>query len=105
VVVPPRTVALYRRVRSANGSPQLLATSGRIRTRVEQAQLTAFVVEAPSLTDGTARIWRGRRVLQRAMAFTAMGAPVTINSEVAGDTVLLRYRNAAEGLVVRLLWQ
>jgi len=35
------------------------AAAGRIRARVEQDQLTCFVIDAPSQTDGVARVWRG----------------------------------------------
>jgi hypothetical protein len=67
--------------------------------------VTSFLVQAPAKTDGAARVWAGQRRAREVAAATVLGAPVPISFETAGDTVLLRYANDADGIVVRIAWE
>ncbi len=103
--VPSGTAALYRQVSLSGSAPALLAVSGRISARLETANVTAFVASGPSATSGVARLSAGRRAFAGAKAVTLRGEKVAVSSRIEKDTVVLRYANDPEGVVVRVGWK
>lgn len=89
----------------ASGPPRVMAVSGRLRARFEQPATTGFLVQAPTGTEGVARLYAGKRSVAGVRAFTALGQEVGVRSYPDGDTVLLRYPNDADGVVVRVGWK
>ncbi|MCL5098417.1 MAG: DUF4350 domain-containing protein [Candidatus Omnitrophica bacterium] len=103
--VPPHECAFLAKAEPGTDRPRLLAVSGRLRARNEQPWVTAFMAQAPAQTDGVARFWRGEREVKEAKAFTVNGATIPITCQVEADTVIVRYPNCPEGVVVRLNWK
>lgn len=102
--VAPNDGAFLKELGPATSAPRVVAVSGRLRARYEQADITSFLTQAPSKTEGAARLWAGNRHVTGLKAFTVLGASVRVTSHVDGDTVLLRYTNDADGVVVRVEW-
>lgn len=103
--VPARGTAFYMNAGLPKGGPRLLAASGRVRARSERADTTAFFVQAPAGTEGVARIYKGSKSYAGGKAYTVFGTPVEVNAYPDGDTILLRYKNDPDGLVVRAGWK
>jgi hypothetical protein len=104
-VIPPEECAFLSDATQKQTSPHLLATSGRLRAFHETRDKTSFLVQAPTQTDGVARIACGDHHVKDAKAFTFLGAPVMVNSRQEGDTLLLSYANDADGVIVRIEWE
>lgn len=104
-VVPAHGAALFQDAGTQKGGPRLLAASGRVGARSERSTTTAFLVQAPAKTDGAARLWTGKRRLAGVRAFTLLGEPVPVSTYPDGDTLLLRYENDPEGVIVRVGWE
>jgi hypothetical protein len=103
-IVQPHDCALFQDVGAEMGAPRLLAASGRLRAKAETSDETGFFVQAPSKTEGIARLWTGRRKIKGVKAFTTLGIPLEARCYPDGDTVLIRYANDADGVVVRIGW-
>ncbi len=104
-VLPAQECAFFSDASQKHTSPHLLATSGRLRAYHETNDRTSFLVQAPTQTDGVARIACGQRHVKDAKAFTFLGASVTVKSQQEGDTELLHYANDADGVIVRIDWE
>jgi hypothetical protein len=104
-VVPPRSNALYLAMGPDKGDPRLLAASGRVRAKAERADSTGFMVQAPSRTEGVARLWTDGRKAVGARGYTIMGEPVNVSLYPDGETLLVRYQNDADGVIVKVAWQ
>ena len=104
-VIPPRSWGLFQSAGAVSGGPRLLALSGRQRARAESATETSWLVEAPTGSAGAARVWAGERKAAFVRASTVFGQPVAATATANGDTVLIRYPNDADGVVVRVVWQ
>jgi hypothetical protein len=103
--VPARNWAFWADAGTGSGPPKLLATSGRLRHRFEDGGTTSFVVQAPTGTEGAARLFSGRKSVGGARAFTLLGAELPVRTFPDGDTLLVRYPNDADGVVVRVSWK
>ncbi len=103
--VPAGQAAFYRQVTVGGTTPALLAASGRITAKLETAGTTAFVAHAPSGTTGVARLAAGRRAAAGAKAVTLRGEAVPVSLRNERDTVVLRYANDPDGVVVRVGWK
>ncbi len=103
-LVPPHAVALLQDVGDLGQTPAILAVSGRLRARHEDARTSSLFVRAPAGTQGVARLWTGGRRLLGAKGYTVSGAPLPVSYQVEGDTVALRYPNQPDGAVVRAVW-
>jgi hypothetical protein len=103
-VIAPQACAFLSDA-NRRGTPNVLAVSGRLRAYYEKADKTSFLVQAPTQTDGIARISMGSSRLKNVKAYTVLGAPLTVKSEADVDTLLLRYPNDADGVVVRMEWE
>jgi len=103
-VIPPQECAFLIDAGPSAGTPLPPCASGRLRAYHLTPDVTSFLVQAPAKTDGAARVWAGQRRAKQVAAANVLGAPVPIKFETAGDTVLLRYANDADGVVVRIEW-
>ncbi len=104
-VIPTQECAFLSDANQTQEIPHILATSGRLRAYHETNDKTSFLVQAPTQTDGVARIACEKRQVKDEKAFTLLGASVTVKSQQEGDTVLLRYANDADGVIVRIEWE
>jgi hypothetical protein len=103
--VPAHSLAFVAEMGRLRGAPRVLAVSGRLRARSEQTAATAFLAQAPANTQGAARLWSGRRRFKGAKAFTSLGVPIPVDARIEGDTLLLRYLNHPNGVIVRVGWE
>lgn len=103
-MVPARGTAFLLDAGARGSIPRLLAASGRVRATSNQAGSTAFLVQAPTGTTGAARLESAGRRLSSAQAWSTLGTPIPVQTEMQGASVLLRYANRAEGVVVRAAW-
>lgn len=104
-VIAPQACAFLTDATQQHGVPHVLAVSGRLRAYYDGADKTSFLVQAPTQTDGVARISMGLNQPKNVKAYTVLGAPLTVKSEADADTMLLRYPNDADGVVVRMEWE
>lgn len=102
--VPAHGLAFLMEVGPSKGAPRVVAVSGRLRARSEQPRATSFLAQGPARTDGAARLWKGGRQVKGVKAFTVFGAPLAASVRVEGDTLLVRYPNDPDGVVVRVVW-
>ena len=102
--IPPQTNAFLAALDQAPEFPCAPHVSGRLRAYHDSARRCSFVVQAPSGTNGAARVLARTRRAADIKAFTTSGAPVAITSQAEGDTLLLHYPNEADGIVVRIDW-
>ncbi len=103
--VAPRGRGLYMKAGSTKGAPRVIAVSGRLRARTEQTGATGFFVQAPSRTQGAARLFAGGKSVASAAGFTAWGQPIAVKTSANGSTVLVRYPNDVDGVAVRITWK
>ena len=103
--VPQRDQAIFMKTGTLNGAPKFLTASGRIRAKLSQSDTTGFFVQAPSGTEGIARIYRGNKNIIGAKAVDVFGVSVPVSYIVDGDTVLLKYKNDIQGLAIRVSWK
>jgi hypothetical protein len=102
--IPAGECAFLADAGPAKGRPRLMAASGRVLTRYEVAGRSSFLVRAPDGTQGVARLWSGGRAVRSLAVFAADGQGLQGRSAEEGDTVVVRYPNRAEGVVVRVDW-
>jgi hypothetical protein len=98
-------IGFYLDAGEASGNPKLLAAAGRLRARVEEPNQTSFMVQAPDGKTGAARIWRGKRVLAGIKAYDLLGHAIPVSIEDSVESVLVRYDNKADGVIVRAAWR
>ncbi len=103
--IPPRSVALLCDIGSQDDPPHIGFVSGRVQAKVEAPTTTAFYVRGPLGTTGVARLNAGAMRLAGARAIDRLGRPVSVQAEPDGRTVLLRYPNDPDGVMVRVGWQ
>ncbi len=99
--IPPQTNAFFIDAPSPSDEP---VVSGRLEAFYASPDRTSFVVQAPSQTDGAARIAIGGRQMKTVHAFRKNGHPVAVQAQAERDTMLLTYSNDAAGVVVRVDW-
>jgi hypothetical protein len=103
--VPARSSGFFMAAGPDRGGPRVMAVSGRLRAKYENGVVTGFLVQAPAKTEGVARLWAGKRRAVGAKAHNSWGEPVTVRLFPDGDTLLVRYANEADGVVVKVAWQ
>jgi len=103
--VPAHSVALLYDIGSGDQPPHIGYVSGRVQARVETASATAFYVRGPAGTVGAARLHSGRRRLVGARAMDRLGRAIPIQADADGGTVLLKYPNDPDGVLVRVGWE
>lgn len=102
--VPPKSLGLFVDLPSGN-TPRVGFASGRIQATVERNDATALFVRGPAKTQGAARLWSGGKNFKGARGTDRFGNPVAVESYVDGSTVLLKYPNSPDGVVVRAGWE
>ena len=85
--------------------PHVGFVAGRVGAKVEAATATALYVRGAAGTTGTARLHRGNRRLVGARGMDWLGRPVAVQAQEEGGTVLLRYANDPDGVILRVGWQ
>lgn len=104
-VIPSNTVALLYDLGSDDDPPHIGFVSGRVDARVETESALAFFVRGPLHTTGIARLHAGGKSLAGAKAMDRLGRPVEVQAEPEGNTVLLKYPNDPDGVIVRVGWK
>ncbi len=102
--VPPKSVGLFIDLPTGN-TPRVGFVSGRIQATVERNDATAIFVKGASKTQGAARLWAGNKTFKGVRGMDRFGNSVEVESFVDGSTVLLRYPNLADGVILRVGWE
>jgi hypothetical protein len=103
--IPPHSLALLYDLGADEEPPHIGFVSGRVQARIETPRLTEFFVRAPLNTPGVARLHAGHKSLAGARAVDRLGRPVDLQFDKEGDTLLLRYPNDPDGVIVRVGWE
>ncbi len=103
--IPQHSLALLYDIGPANAPPHIGYVDGRMMAKIETDQNTIFAVRAPLNTPGSARIHSGGRKLTGARAMDRFGQSLPVQAAEEGGTVLLKYPNDPDGVVLRLGWQ
>src|SRR5579884_4734 len=103
--IPSDSLALLCDLDTNASRPSIAFVSGRVQARIETDAETAFFARGPLGTMGVARLYAGSRQLLGARGFDRLGRPVSLEAIQEGDTVLLRYPNDPDGIVVRAGWR
>ncbi len=101
--LPANSVGLYADLPSGS-IPRIAHIAGRIQASVERPDGTAFFVRGVKDTFGVARLWSGNRSLSGARGSDRLGNSISVETFVDGSTVLLRYPNHPDGVVIRVGW-
>jgi hypothetical protein len=105
-VIAPNSCSFLKKFSSGSRAiPQIMETSGRTRAVVESKQCTSVLVQAPSSTNGVVRMWKGDRILKQAQVFTDRGEVLPVDYRIEDDTIMLRYPNDSDGVIVRVDWK
>lgn len=103
--IPARSHALLYDLGPDNAPPHVGFVSGRVQAVLETAAATGFFVRGPLNTMGAARLHAGAKRLSGARATDRVGRPVSLQVFPEGSTVLLRYPNHPDGVIVHVGWQ
>ena len=104
-VIAPNSSALLYDLGSPDAEPHVGFVSGRLQARVETATTTGFFVRGAAGTTGSARLHRGNRRLIGARGMDWLGRPISVQAQEDGGTLLLRYPNHPDGVIIRVGWQ
>ena len=104
-VIPPGSSALLYDLGNPEADPHIGFVSGRLQARVETATTTGFFVRGAAGTTGMARLHRGNRRLIGARGMDWLGRPIPVQAQEDGGTLLLRYPNHPDGVIIRVGWQ
>ncbi len=111
-VIPPFSLGIYALLETRKKSggetlsiPRLGFVSGQVNARVETPRSTVYFVRGAQGSVGAARLDAGGRRFAGALARDACGEPVALTAGVSGSTVLLKYPNDPDGVIVRVAWQ
>lgn len=104
-IIPAQTNALLVELGTGRGHEEPRAVSGRLVSWYASAQTTSLVVRAPAQTNGAARLATGGRRVKSAQAWTKEGQPVSVQTRLETDSLLLTYPNEADGVVLRVDWE
>ena len=99
--VSPRSLGIYALLEDSK-TPLIGFVAGQVIARIESEATTSFFVKGAAETIGIARIDASGKKLVGARAMTSTGENVPISAEVQGGTVLLKYPNNPDGLVIRV---
>lgn len=102
--IPASECAFFGDAGPMKGQPYLMAVSGRVTARYEVADRTSLVVRSPDGTEGAARLWSDGRSVQSVAVSTLDGQVLQAQTAAEEGTVLVRFPNRAEGVVLRVDW-
>jgi hypothetical protein len=101
----PYSQALLYDLGPSDALPSIGFVSGRVQAKIETPTQTVFFVRGPQDTPGIARLQAGTKKLAGARASDYLGRPVPLQADPQGNSVLLRYPNNPDGVIVRVGWQ
>ena len=104
-IIPPNSSAILYDLGVPEAEPHLGFVSGRVQAKAETPTATAFYTRGAAGTTGVARLHRGNRRLVGARGTDWMGRPVPVQAQEEGGTVLLRYANDPDGVIIHAGWQ
>ena len=104
-IIPSNSAALLYDIGVPEAEPHIGFVAGRLQAKVETATATSFFVRGAAGTSGVARLHRGNRRLVGARAMDWLGRPVPVQAQEEGGTVLLRYANDPDGVIIHTGWQ
>ncbi len=103
--IAPHSVALLIDIGDSDDPPHIGFVSGRMQAKLDTGQASVFFTRGPLGTMGCARLHAGNHALAGARATDRLGRPVALQSTVDGGTVLLRYPNSPDGVIVHAAWR
>jgi hypothetical protein len=103
--IPPRSLALLYDLGPNEAAPHLGFVAGRLLAKVEMPTATGFFTRGPQGTTGVARLHAGGKRLAGARAMDHLGRSIDLQAFPDGNTLLLRYPNDPDGVVVRVGWK
>ncbi len=104
-VIAPNSTALLYDLGVPEAEPHIGFVAGRVQAKAETSTATAFYVRGAAGTTGAARLHRGNRRLVGARGMDWLGRPVPVQANEEGGTVVLRYANDPDGVIIRVGWQ
>jgi hypothetical protein len=104
-VIPAHECAFLVDAQMDGETPHILAVSGRTRAYSETSEATVFLSQSPSETEGVARLWAGNRKVKSLTAQNVVGEVLSASYSMDEQTILVRYANNADGIVVRVDWE
>ncbi|MHB1456349.1 MAG: hypothetical protein ACYC0V_05475, partial [Armatimonadota bacterium] len=105
-VIPLNTCAFLMKFTVKNDdTPRIMTASGRMRAVIESKKRTSVFVQAPSATNGVVRLWKGDRIFKQARVYTDRGESLAVDYRIESDTIMLRYPNDSDGVVVSVDWE
>ena len=104
-VIPPHSYALLYDLGPIEAPPHIGFVSGRVQARIETANATEFYVRGPLGTTGAARLHSGGKRLSGARGVDRLGHSVPVQTEPDGSTILVKYPNDPDGVIVRVGWE
>lgn len=104
-IILPNSQALLYDLGDEDEPPHIGFVSGRVDARLETVTTTSFFARGALHTTGVARIHSGGHPLAGAKAMDRLGRPVEVQAQAEGNTVLVRYPNDPDGVLIRLGWK
>lgn|GEM_PF-2635824 len=102
--IPAESSDFLKRFDPSIRAPRILAVTGKILAKYESFDKTSFYVSGSLSSNGEARIWNGDRRLNGIKAYTLMGAPVPVQFIKDDRSILVKYPNYPDGVVVKIGW-
>ena len=103
--IPPHSYAFLFDIGADNLPPHIGFVSGRVQAKLELPSTTSFFVRGTLGTGGVARLHCGGKRVAGARAVDRLGKSVELETVKEGDTLLLKYANDPEGVLVRVGWE
>ena len=102
--IPPRSLALLADA-PPTALPRLAFASGRVQAKMETNSATRFFVRGSAGANGAARLISNGKKLGGVRATDWIGRPVAVQEYVESGSVLLRYANHPDGVIVYVGWR
>ncbi len=103
--IPPHSLALLYDLGPGSAAPHIGFVAGRLMAKIETEQNTILAVRAPLNTPGATRLHSGGRKITGARAMDRFGQSVPVQIVEEGGSVLLKYPNDPDGVILRVGWQ
>jgi hypothetical protein len=103
--IPAQSFALLYDIGPNDDAPHVGFVSGRLQAKIETDRSTVLFVRGPLGSQGAIRLHAGGKRLAGARCMDRLGRMVMMDARQEGDTVLLRYPNDPDGVVVRAGWE
>ncbi len=103
--IPADSSDFLKRFDPSIREPHILAVTGKVLAKYESFGKTSFYVSGSLSSNGEARIWAGDRRLNGIKAFTLMGVPIPVQFITDDRSILVKYPNYPDGVVVKIGWR